>query len=274
MSVSVDLTGQSFSRWSVLKNVGKNKNGQLRWVCRCDCGTQKTVIGYHLMSGVSKSCGCLKAELTSKAKLINMAGKKYGLWTVIKRSDQRKKDASWLCRCECGTERVVKGYNLRTGVSRSCGCNRDKATKARMTTHGEGHKPFSREYRCWSAMLKRCRSIKGKDYNLYGSRGITVCERWVNNYPAFLDDMGRCPESLTIERVDNNKGYSPENCEWATPQTQARNTRKNRLETYNGATKTIAGWADIINADYTKIYQYIRNGHNIEEAVIRYGFIF
>lgn len=124
----------------------------------------------------------------------------------------------WLCRCICGVKKEVYAYDLRNGRVRSCGCfSRDNHYK----THGLSRTPT---YSVWATMMQRCANEKDRNYPHYGGRGITVCKRW-HKFENFFADMGRKPDGLTIERRDNNKGYRPSNCYWATYTEQARNKR-------------------------------------------------
>ena len=136
--------------------------------------------------------------------------------------------------------------SLLSGNTRSCKCLLKEKVKERVTTHGFSSTPT---YHVWEHMIQRCTNPKDKRFKAYGGRGITVCKRW-HTFINFLEDMGEKPEHLSIERVNNNKGYSPDNCKWATRKEQNSNTRRNRLITHNKETHTLSEWAAIKNKNY------------------------
>lgn len=207
-----------------------------------------------------------RSVMTAK---VDLTGQKFGRWTVLKEDgrDERGR-ALWLCRCDCGTERAVKGWRLREGTNRSCGCLRREKSAARgreKATHGMSQ---TRIYNTWKNMIQRTTDPKAMSYQHYGGRGIKVCERW-QSLDGFLADMGPTyADDLTIERIDVDGDYEPGNCRWATVAEQARNKRNTRLLEYRGRSLVIADWAKVLNVNAktltSRIYQY---GWSVERAL-------
>jgi hypothetical protein len=199
--------------------------------------------------------------------LIDMTGRQCGDWTVLSRAlreDDGYGTNYWLCRCVCGTERSVSGATLRSGKSRGCGCKQRERQIAGQTKHGLSN---TAEHRIWIAMRSRCSNPNTTKWNLYGERGITVDPRW-DQFETFLADMGPRPSPRhSIERRDGSKGYSPENCYWATPQQQNRNTSRNHFLTYQGETLTVAEWAERRGMTYGSLSNRVADGWSTEDAL-------
>ena len=173
-------------------------------------------------------------------RLIDLTGNRYGRLTVVGRDNGRKL-TYWNCRCDCGNLVSVRGDHLKEGRVHSCGCYKSEVSTAIHTTHGDSK---SRLYHIYRTMLARCNNRKRYLYSRYGGRGITVCNEWQESYPAFRKwsmDNGY-DESKSIDRIDNDAGYNPDNCRWTDSIIQANNKSNNRLVSANGVTKTLAEW--------------------------------
>lgn len=199
-------------------------------------------------------------------KMIDISNKRFGRLTVISFVGIVGKNPhnQWKCVCDCGNEIVVSGANLRSNVAKSCGClQKEKASEAN-TKHGQSKK--TKEYSAWIGMRKRCNTKSSEDYPDYGGRGIKVCERW-DLFSNFVEDMEIAPKGFSLDRIDVNKGYSPDNCRWADAKTQARNKTNNRLISLNGIIKTLAEWAELSGTDRRNIHKRIKRGWAVEQAI-------
>lgn len=168
---------------------------------------------------------------------VDYSGRRYGRLSVVSMVYETGKDAKARCLCDCGAEKTVIAYNLKSGNTESCGClARERTAELNRAsfrgeimgkanrTHGYSRTPT---YASWRDAKKRCYSPQNKRFAEYGARGIGMCDAWKCSFEAFLRDMGERPKGMTLERVDVNKGYEPGNCTWATPTEQAQNTRAN-----------------------------------------------
>jgi hypothetical protein len=158
---------------------------------------------------------------------IDMVGKRYGLFVVVAfNSVDRHGSARYLCKCDCGVEKVVYGKNLRNGCVSHCGCSHNNFKHGHRSNLPDGQKISTKTYRCWTGIKSRCYNPHRKSYENYGGRGITVCQRWLESFEAFLEDMGEPPTpEHSIDRIVNDGNYEPGNCRWATAIEQAKNKR-------------------------------------------------
>ena len=190
---------------------------------------------------------------------IDITGKDYGFLHVnfydVEESRKRRKSI-WNCTCVCGNTAYCESYSLRNGNTVSCGCRR---TDRPHTTHGKTHDPV---YRIWQGMKERCFNENSARYPYYGGRGITVCSEWKNDFSAFYKwamENGY-EHGLSLDRIDNNGNYCPNNCRWASRSTQARNKRVTIMVTVNGDTKSLSDWSDITGVNVDALRERYRKG--------------
>lgn len=204
----------------------------------------------------------------------DLAGKKFGRLTVIKYAgkrnvpDRTKRNGAvnlyWLCQCDCGKSCIVTRAVLTKGSTKSCGCLNIDTIVARNTTHGM---IGTLTHNSWRAMMDRCYKPKSASYHNYGARGIRVYEQW-HVFEKFLADMGERPTANhSLERTNNDKDYSPDNCKWATKKQQARNTKRNVVVEYQGQEYIFADLALLVGIPYGTLRSRIECGKTIDEAI-------
>lgn len=188
-------------------------------------------------------------------------GEKYGRLTILSRADNdRFGRTQWNCRCDCGEHRVVALFRMTSGHTKSCGCIKGLANATHRMRGTATHNS-------WCAMKQRCNYPKHEQFALYGGRGIKVCQRWSDSFENFLADMGIRPTGTTIERIDNNGDYTPENCRWAPEAEQARNRRSTIMIERDGVTKCVKDWCEELGLNVDRIYGRIRRGESPSEAL-------
>lgn len=309
-----NLEGKRFGLWTVIK---RTQSGNC--LCKCDCGTGKEVKIYNLKSGKSTSCGCArKNDLVGKKigkltimkrlpmkksyveyeclcdcgntiikahsnlvstvgekccsncktpKVEDIFGKRFGRLTAIKYIGKSKgKQTLWECKCDCGNIAIVHHQNLKSGHTSSCGCYNSEVASEREKEHGQSG---TRLYNIWHDMIYRCYNGNHRSYKDYGGKGIIVCNEWKDDFEAFRNwaiENGY-KENLSIDRIDSDKNYCPENCRWATDIQQANNTSRNLIFTVDGCTDTLANLCRKYNIPYTLAHSRIYRNWDIKKAL-------
>ena len=200
-----------------------------------------------------------KGELLFMPSFKDRTGEKYGSLTVVERVKNRNGRVCWLCKCDCGNMIVVSTRNINK--QKSCGCKNQ-----RCKTHGQTD---TRLYTIWSRMKQRCYDKNYTEYDNYGGRGIFVCNEWKNSFENFYlwAIENGYSDALTIDRIDNNQGYAPNNCRFVNRTVQANNTRQNHRITYKDVTLTLAEWCKILNLPYHTIKKRLNtSGWSVSEA--------
>lgn len=187
----------------------------------------------------------------------NLIGARFGKWLVISDAPSSKsRHTMWRCRCECGCESFVHSVHLKSGASRGCfNCG--------VVKHGGSGSP---EHESWSSMKLRCLNKNHIAYHRYGGRGIDICDRW-NDFAEFLKDMGSRPAGCSLDRIDNNKGYYPDNCKWSSKREQANNTMQNVNVEYKGSKYTISELSDFLGINYRTLYSRLQRGTQLDATV-------
>lgn len=257
-------------RLVVQKRAENNKRGQARWICLCDCGNETGVDSGNLVKSVTQSCGCLRKETARRNSAAELAGQRFGKLVAIERVNKKGERPRWLCKCDCGNTKIVPSGALLRGSSNSCGCLVKEKNISRSTTHNGSN---SRLYQVWVNMTRRCENQSSDAYKNYGGRGISICEEW-KDFSKFREwaistgyDETAKHGVCTIDRIDVNGDYAPENCRWATAKTQCRNKRGNRFLELNGERKTVAEWSEITGIKYNTLLRRINAGWSVERAL-------
>ncbi len=269
MSKFIDLTGQRFGKITVIKRVANDKDNHAYFLCRCDCGNEKIILGRSLRNGSTRSCGC-------KTDLIGM---RFGRLVVVKEvvpiESIGEKRKAYLCRCDCGKSKVIRATSLPVkNGTKSCGCL-IKETHTKYNSIPE--KTQNRLYWVWSDIKTRCYNKNSVRYKDYGGRGIKICDEWLdfqnfyewamtNGYKEEMLPSGR--NRLTIDRIDVNGNYCPENCRWVTQKEQTNNTRVNHYLEFNGKKQTLSEWGEEVGISVSTLAQRINHlGWSIERAL-------
>jgi hypothetical protein len=198
---------------------------------------------------------------------------KYGLLKPIAFSHsnpKRSSDKFWLFECDCGNTKISRLYDVKRGKINSCGCIHKKQLAERNKSSAKHGYFGTSTYNSWSGIIERCCNPNSGNYNMYGAKGITMCERWRESFEAFLEDMGERPQDCSIDRIDVYGNYEPNNCRWANAKTQARNRSNNVRYEYDGKNLTLAEWSEITGVRSDTMHTRIKKlGWSLEDALTR-----
>lgn len=270
MNKTVDISGKRFGYLTAVKIDKKvpRKNGgnTMYWLCKCDCGKYVSVDYGNLTrkNRSTKSCGCKTKEMISSSRISDITGMRFGKLVAIRidHIEERKngrKHTMWLCKCDCGNETITSVSHLKSGVTSSCGC-------IRMSKNGLSRTRLSAIY---NGMISRCYDEKDTAFKNYGGRGIYLCDEWRNSFMSFYNWSvnNGYDDFLTIERINNDKGYSPENCKWATRIEQANNKRNNVMIDNGKETHTISQWSRITGINKATLDYRHRKGYSPDKIL-------
>lgn len=201
-------------------------------------------------------------------RYVDLTGERFGKLVALERHyDKNKKISFWKCKCDCGNTTIVRANSLKHGRVKSCGCLRTESNLANKSKHGLSKTHL---YAVWNSMKERCYNKNNHNYLRYGGRGITVCEEWKNSFKEFSEwaFLNGYQEELSIDRIDNNGNYCPNNCRWVDKKTQNNNRNVSFMITYNGKTQNLSSWCEELNLPYFRTWQRIvQYGYSFEQAI-------
>ena len=272
MGKFIDLTGQKSGKLTAIKRIGTNKWKTAIWLCKCECGNTKNVSTTDFKANKVKSCGCLYK--------INLIGKKFNKLTIIKEIGKAKNGQSiWLCKCDCGNITKVMYGNLVKGTVKSCGCLRKENIKNRIIKH---NKSSTRLYTTFYKMKARCYNKNDPAYKNYGGRGIKVCDKWLDKENGFMNfynwamdngyDENKNKKEQSLDRINVNGNYEPNNCRWATAKQQANNTRINHIINYCGKKYTLTQLSDFLGIKLNTLIWRLNHNWKQEELNLPVNF--
>lgn len=210
---------------------------------------------------------CTQKGLAMRKK-IDIKGQRFGRLVVVEQAGNSTngKPIPWLCMCDCGNEKIIISSSLRYGKTRSCGCLKDEKTSKRSRKYPRGYEGLKDVRR---QMIARCTELDHPDYGWYGARGISVCSEWVDGLGAFIQwaKTTGYRKGLSIDRIDNDGNYCPENCRWASDREQANNRSNNHIIKYKGKEYTIAEAARKYNIKHSTLTGRLKRGWSVEKSI-------
>ena len=214
--------------------------------------------------------------MKTKSRTIDLTGQRFGRLTVIELDPTKEtRHTYWICECDCGNIKSARADSLKKGAIKSCGCMKKEQDRINLTKHHSHKMSDTRIYNEWQGMLDRCFNRNNNRWARYGGRGITVCDDWKSDFQSFYKwaIANGYQDDLTIDRIDNDGDYCPDNCRWATCKEQARNRSTNIDITIGNSTRTLMEWCEIFQLNYKAIYRrYKRNGNCGLEDLFNSGY--
>lgn len=254
-----DRTGMKFNHLTFLSPVTTH-----RWMLKCDCGSVVERKAGPIVSGKVRSCGCVKANRFVPVE--DLTGQKFNLLTC----EKYQPGGDWLCRCDCGNTTTISTHRIKTGETKSCGCWHSEAARMRRFKHGESQK--TRLNSIWNSMKARCNIPSVKSYPRYGARGIKICREW-ESFVTFRDWAlaNGYADNLTIDRIDNDGSYSPENCRWVTLRENVNNQTKTRFVQYQDGVIARGLFCKQFNVKYGFVRSRHEKGFSGEQILEEWG---
>ena len=259
--------GEKYGKLTITEFLHLKSNGIPVYSCTCECGYKRLKVGFdRLAKGITTDCGCSKRDR-------DLLGQRFGRLLVVRKTEKRqKRHIVWECLCDCGNTFYCAGQRLNSNRIVSCGC------KSKEKQHFACSLPI---HKCWDTMITRCTNKNSDSYNLYGARGITVCDEWIGKNPKGFSNFydwamanGYSDEKLpngrrkyTLDRIDNDKGYSPDNCRFVTEKEQQENKRNRLYICYNGENMLVTKVAEINGINKRVFSSRIASGWDIEKAI-------
>lgn len=264
-----DLSGYRFGHLIAVSLSHQDKYRIWYWNCICDCGKWRVVRAGRLRNGTVQSCGCSRKRRSNLScesiypENTFITGQRFGKLVIIS-FDHKDTQGHffWKCLCDCGNLHIARSDRLKSGHTKTCGCG----ARVGKIIHGAYMEPL---YGRWIGLRARCSNPKDSEYKNYGGRGIYVCDAWEDFYvfKEWALNHG-FEEDLTIDRIDNNGPYSPENCRWVTVKVNNRNRRSCRIITYKGKVQCVSAWAEELGVSRSALWHRLnRNDWSMERAL-------
>ena len=277
---AVDISGQRFGNLVAIERSDIiDNNGRALWKCRCDCGKEIIAPGSVLRRGLKTNCGGKddkirneKEQFVKGKNVKDLTGKRFDKLTVLRLDKVENKTSYWIVKCDCGNIKSIRGDTLK--VIRSCGCIKKEQDIINLNIKNHHELTHHPAYHIWHHMVDRCDNPENQAYSDYGGRGIKVCNEWhdIRKFCEWADKNGfKGGQNLSIERIDVNGNYCPENCCWIPRNEQSKNQRRTIRMTIGEEEKPLWEWAEIYGVDYQTVRQRYHNGHRNPEYLFYKG---